>query len=457
VSDRAVELRRLHPLTPILGARRLIAIVGALGLGMFRDELDRLEWIWNALHGDVQVGVFAKGVLVLAGVAGASVLAGWLAWRVTGFAIVEDASGVSTLLYHRGLLVRQRRQVRLNRVQSVDVNQPFVPRVFGLAEVRLDMAAGQEASVQLAYLRQPDAWALREEILRHTSAGGHPRAPAGDDAEPAPAPDLLIAEVSTPTLIAANLVDGIAAWALAVVWVVALVVSGVVWGGPALVAALSGIVPVTLAIVAQLRRQTVSMMRDANFRLFRTPTGIRTNAGLTTTVNRTIDFDRIQGVRIEEPYLWRRLGWARVLVDVAGAGATAATEHGVSLMPVADRPAAVELVRQVIGADIAAPVFAPAGSAARWLDPLGSRFLGVALLESGAVRRRGRWRRSLAYVPFARVQSVSARQGLLQRRLALATVHLDVPKGSARWTADHRDHADAADLVRQLSGRQRGR
>jgi putative membrane protein len=109
----------------------------------------------------------------------------------------------------------------------------------------------------------------------------------------------------------------------------------------------------------------------------------------------------------------------------------------------------------VVGADIAAPEFAPAGGSARWLDPVGWRYLGVAFLESGAVRRRGRWRRSLAYVPFARVQSVSARQGVLQRRLALATVHLDVPRGSMRWTADHRDHDEAAELVRQLSGRQR--
>jgi putative membrane protein len=110
----------------------------------------------------------------------------------------------------------------------------------------------------------------------------------------------------------------------------------------------------------------------------------------------------------------------------------------------------------VVGVDLGAPELEPAGRSARWLDPLGWRYLGVGLLESGAVRARGRWRRSLAYVPYARVQSVSAQQGLVQRRLALATVHLDLPKGSARWTADHRAHADAAALVRQLSGRQRG-
>jgi putative membrane protein len=457
LSAPTVELRRLHPLTPVLGSKRLIAIAGAAGVSVFRDDLDRLRWIWDAVHGDVELGVLAKGVLILAAVAVVSVLAGWLSWRVTGFAIVDDASGVSTLLYHRGLVVRQRRQVRLNRVQSVDVNRPFVARVVGLAVLRLDMAAGDEASVNLAYLREPEAWSLRSEILQHTSVGAA-AAPAGEgghDARPAAPPDRLIGKVDNGRLIVANLLDGIAGWSLAVVWLVALIVVAAAWGASALVAALSGIIPVTLAILAQTRRQVRSVLRDADFRLYRTATGIRVSAGLTSTVNRTIDLDRIQGIQIVEPYLWRRLGWAAVRIDVAGTSGQGSGEHGVALMPIADRAAAVALVRRTIGVDLDAPQFAPAGETARWLDPLGWRWLGVALLDSGAVRRRGRWRRSVAYVPFARVQSVSAEQGVVQRRLGLATVHLDLPKGSSRWTADHRAHADAADLVRQLTGRPR--
>jgi putative membrane protein len=456
-AEPAVELRRLHPLTPILASRRLIAVAGAVGFGVFRDDLDRLKWIWHALHGDVEVGVVVQAALILLGITAVSVFAGWLSWRVTGFAIVDDAGGVSTLLYHRGLIVRQRSQVRLNRVQAVDVNQPLMARLCGLAELRLDMAAGDEASVKLAYLRLPEAWTLREEILRHTSVVGAAPVASDDLPRPQQAADQLIGQVSTQHLIVANLLDGVAAWVFAVVWVVGLVAAAIAWGTDALLAASAGVVPVTLAILAQTRRQVRSMLRDADFRLYRTPTGIRVSAGLTSTINRTVDFDRIQGVRIEEPYLWRRLGWARVQLDIAGGSAKADGEHGVSLMPVAERAQAIGLVRQVVGADISAPDFAPAGPSARWLDPLGWRYLGVALLESGAVRRRGRWRRSLAYVPFARVQSVSAEQGVVQRRLDLATVHLDLPKGSGRWTADHREHADAADLVRQLSGRQRHR
>jgi putative membrane protein len=447
-SDQAApepeELRRLHPLTPIIRSWRVVGAAGAVGIGVFRDEVDKLRWIWDALHGDVELSVLAQGFAILLAIAAVSVFGAWLSWRVTGFAIVSDSKGVSTLLFQHGLFVKQRRQVRLNRVQSVDVNQPLVPRLVGLAVVRLDMAAGDEASVDLAYLPAADAWALREEILRHTSAGVTPLTEKVVEGRP----DRLIAAVSTRQVVYANLLDGVGTWIFAFLWLVAIVVAGVIWGTTALVAAFSGIIPVTIAILAQTRRQVRSMLRDSDFRLLRTATGIRVSSGLTSTINRTIDFDRIQGVRVEEPYLWRRLGWARVLVDVAGAKGDG--EHAASLMPVADRRTALALVADVTGAELDSSEYTAAGSRAGWIDPWGWSFLGVALLDHGAVRREGRWRRTTSYVPFARVQSVSARQGLLQRHLDLATIHLDLPKGAERWTARHRAHADAAGLVQTL-------
>lgn len=445
----APELRRLHPLTPLFKSWRLIAGAGAVGFGVFRDELDKLRWVWHALNGDVELTVVMKGALVLAAIALVSALAAWLSWRVTGFVIVPDDHGRSTLLFHRGLFVKQRSKVRLDRVQAVDVNEPLVPRLVGLAAVKLDMAAGEGASVDLAYLSSADAWQLREEILRHSSAAVR----AAPEPAGTPAPESIIADISTARLIQANLLDAVFSWAIAVLWVVGIVVVAVGWGTTVLVAWLSGIIPVTIAIAAQTRRQVLDVFRDGNFRLTRTANGIRTSSGLTSTVNKTIDHERIQGVRLVEPYLWRRLGWARVMVDVAGGKDDDQT--GVPLMPVADRAVALALVRDVVGEDLANPVYEPAGARARVLDPLSWRSLGVSLLDGGAVRRRGRWRMSTSYVPYARVQSVSAEQGPVQRRLGLATVHLDLPKGAERWTAAHRAHGDAAALVVELGTRAR--
>lgn len=456
-----VPLRRLHPLTPLFRSWRMVGAVGAAGFGAFRDEFDKLMWIWRALHGDAEFSVLARAVVTLFLVALASVLVSWLSWRATGFAILQDGSS-GRLVFHRGLIVRQRSSVRLNRVQSVDVNSPFVPRLCGLAAVRLDMAAGEGASVNLAYLSRRDADALRLEILRHTSPSSSGAAstatpvatPSGPvQAEHRPPSDQLVATIATSQLVKANLLDGISAWLLFVGWLVLLVVGGFVYGWTVFAASLAGIVPVTIAFGVQLRRQVSSMLRDGDFRLWRTPNGIRVTSGLTSTINRTIDFDRIQGVRLEQPFLWRRLGWVRVEADVAGADQK--DSGGVRLMPVTSPAKALRLVEAVTGERLGDLTVAPPGRGARVLDPLAFDFMGVALLESGAVTRWGRWRRTSFFVPYARVQSVSVRQGLVQRRRRVATVYLDPPKGGARWEGKHRDVGEAAGLVEALAARAR--
>ncbi len=447
----AEELRRLHPLTPLFRSWRLVGLAGALGYGAFGDDLSRLVWVWQALHGDAELSLVVRAFLLVFAAALASVGLGWLAWRATGFAIVAEAGEPGTLLYHRGLLIRQRSQVRLKRVQSVDVNQPFLPRVFGLAAVKLDMAAGEDASVNLSYLSRGDAWALREEILRHTSA----ETPSAD-AVRTPATDVVIGHVETAHLVKASLLDGAGVLLSMLAWVVLAVVLALTIGWKALAPALTAVIPLTLGLLVALRKQVATILRDADFTVTRTPTGIRTRAGLTSTANRTVDFDRVQTVRIERPLLWRRFGWARVDVDVAGAGEAA----GASLMPVADDVAAVALASDVAG-EVIEPVggvaadwgsvLIPPGERARLLDPWAVSWLGVAVLEHGVVSRTGVLTRTLSYVPFARVQSVSVRQGWLQRRLGLATVYLDLPSGTSRWLAPHRDVAEAGDLVLRLS------
>ena len=446
--ERAVDLRRLHPLTPVFRSWRMLGAATAAGLGAFRDDVQRLQWIWRALHGDAELTVMMRAFALLAAVALVSGLLAWLSWRVTGFSIVRRPGEGATLLFHRGLVVRQRSSVRLKRVQSVDVNEPFVPRLFGLAAVRLEMAAGEGASVNLAYLGRSDAAALRAEILQHT--GGDVAVAQSVDA--VRRPDLVLAHVSTPQLVQASLLDGVGWWGALVIWIVGVAVVGVLYGAQAFAAAFTAIVPVTLALLLQVRKQVAAILRDADFTVLRTASGIRTTAGLTSKTNRTIDSDRIQGVRIEEPWLWRRFGWARAQVDVAGG---VSDNEGASLMPVADRPAVLALAREVTGEDLGAVPLVPPGARARVLDPRASRYAGVALLPTGALSRTGWLSRRLAFVPYSRVQSVSVQQGWLQRRLGLVTVYLDPPSGAERWQAPHRDVVEAAGLVRALTERAR--
>jgi putative membrane protein len=314
------------------------------------------------------------------------------------------------------------------------------------------MAAGAGASVRLAYLRESEAWQLRDEILRFTPTG---RSTVADSTRPPPQREQqLVARISTRRLVQATLLEGVWVWVLLFVVVLAGLGVGIGFGWQALLGSLPAVFGVLIALFVVLRNQVAVMLRDANFTLLRAASAIRISSGLLSTVNRTVELDRVQEVRIVEPLTWRWLGWARVEVDVAGARSDSSSPAA-SLMPVAESGEAVQFVDSVLGADLADPRVDGPGSSARWVDPLGYRVLGVTLLDLGAVSRRGRWRRTRSFVPYARVQSVSVRQGWLQRRLGLATVHLDMPGGVRRWTAPHRDASEALTLVNELVERAR--
>ena len=51
-----------------------------------------------------------------------------------------------------GFLFRQHRQARLDRVQAIDIVQPLLARIFGLAELKFEVADAGESAVRLAYL-----------------------------------------------------------------------------------------------------------------------------------------------------------------------------------------------------------------------------------------------------------------------------------------------------------------
>ena len=78
-----------------------------------------------------------------------------------------------------GLLRKQSKRVRLNRVQSVDVLEPFSARIFGLAEVKVTTAGTERSAVRLRYLSLPVAQQLRADLLGRSGGGdeGAPEAP----------------------------------------------------------------------------------------------------------------------------------------------------------------------------------------------------------------------------------------------------------------------------------------
>ncbi len=383
---------RLHPLSPLVragrGAVALLVVLLPTAFGGRRDP--------TALLTDA-AGV---GVLLVLGV---------ISWAVTRWQVADGVLRVET-----GLLRRSSQRYPLTRVQAVDVAQTGLARVLGLAELRLRLPSGSEhGSGRLACLRVREAQALRARLL----ALAHGRA----ESSPAPPEQLLVA-LPTARLFASILlsVPGV----LALVLVLSLVVLGVIDPGAAS-GALGGGAAGYLGIGTVLWRR---FNGDARLRLAEAPDGLRLSSGLVQTTAETIPLARVQGVRLVEPLLWRPLGWCRLEAEVAGRRTRdegqAEARRLRPLVPVGSRAQADAVLARVLPGAPWPSSGAP--RRARWKAPLRYRNLAVGGDAHCLVSRGGRLHRVTTWVPLAKVQSIRRVQGPVQRRLGLATVHVDV-------------------------------
>jgi putative membrane protein len=185
------------------------------------------------------------------------------------------------------------------------------------------------------------------------------------------------------------------------------------------------------------------------------PDGVRIRRGLLGTVAETIPVPRIQAVRMIEPLLWRPLHWCRLEVDVAGhlgrdhpEGSGAARK---ALLPVGRQDEARRLLAIALPAAAGWPALSKPPRRGWWKAPLSYHFLAAGHDGTLAVAVVGRLRRETTWVPLAKAQSVRLVQGPLQRRLGLATVHLDAAGRRVRAEFRERRQDEARSLVGELA------
>ena len=104
----------------------------------------------------------------------------WLSWRYTRFRV--DGAGVSL---RTGVIARKERSASHDRVQSVDISLPFIPRLLGLASLVFDVAGGSDSDITISYLKRAQAEALRDEILSYLRSGRQGRTTHAPEARPA--------------------------------------------------------------------------------------------------------------------------------------------------------------------------------------------------------------------------------------------------------------------------------
>ncbi|MFZ5847954.1 MAG: PH domain-containing protein [Actinomycetota bacterium] len=533
--------QRLSPLTPVV--RGFIVLVAA-ATTVFRD----------VAQGEIGPAAVMFALVLIGGA-----VYGLASWLRTTFWIEADELRVDT-----GVVSRQSRRIRIDRLQGVDIVQPFVARLFGLAELRMDVAGGNAREGSLAYLPLAEAARLKDLLLdRRAELGGAGAARAGV-AGPAGAtgtggqsaailaaaaggasqgigrptglgwPELAGVSTGSTSGVSTDSTSGVSTdsgsgvstpstgsghrlrqaqgtagstsgvrLATGLGWPDGVstssttggVSTGSTTGGgvstssttgaservvarielPMLLKSIaySGETVVMLVVIAGLligfgvagewvgigailpvvAGFGVSMFRrfsqNYGFTVSETPAGLQVKRGLFDLSRQTIALKRVQGVVVTEPLMWRRFGWARLDVSIAGYGTGVESEAAppTAVLPVGRRDVVHALARHVLqGLEPTEVELKPVPRRARWFAPIGYRYLGVGTDEQLVVAREGWVGRRTHAVPQARAQSVRLTQGPLQRRLGLADVHLDSPPGPVTARAKHRDAAEARRL-----------
>lgn len=439
------DFSRVHPLSPLLrGGLVLVALAVAAGRQLLDGGEGRVGWSW-----------WLVPVVFVASFVGAGV-----SWWFTRYRVGTDELRIDT-----GVLARRSRRVRLDRIQAIEVQQPLLARIFGMASLAIETAGGgSDSEVTLAYLSLRRATDLRRHLL--VEAGreggvdqGGDESDVRSDGDTAPAADELLHRVGPGLLLAAQLLrTGPVIAALAAV---ALGVAGGVVNAAGLAAtravtvgsvadgalSLAVVLPVLLGVATTVGK---GFADGYNFTVRRSPRGLSVRAGLFGVRSASLPVQRIRGLVITEPLVWRRLGWVALEVTVAGVVVRSDDDRrlATTLVPVARWADAWRLVEQVLpGLDLDAVDPAAPPAAARRIDPLAHRVLGLDVGEHHVVTRRGLLTRRTDVAPVTAVQSRGLRQGLLQRRLGLATVGLHLPAGPAQPVAVHRSADEAWQLM----------
>ncbi|NNB86625.1 PH domain-containing protein [Corallococcus exiguus] len=372
-----------------------------------------------------------------------------------------------------GVFTRTSRFIEAARVQNTEVLQPFVSKLLGLVEVKVETASGGKADGHLRGLAPEDAQALIQALQ---TVRGEGTATVLLPGEAAPE-ERVLSEAHLGGL----LLYGATALGLGVIAVVmgalheitetfhklllpwmeahwdAVAAPGMGWLA-ATVAALAGLFGLWLVSGAR------AVLQFYGFRLVDTGTHLRAVGGLITRRQVTVRRARIQQVVLDEPFLRRTLGFGSVEVETAGVRTgKEAADRAELLVPVVPTARMQELLREFVpelpdampfqrahpkallrarvravglSVLVAAPAtwFWGAWGAVAWLllpaQLLGAwfdwRFQGWLLTEALVVVRQGFWRRRTTVVQRSRIQSVRARQGPLERGYGIGHVRIDV-------------------------------
>ncbi|MBS3180165.1 MULTISPECIES: PH domain-containing protein [unclassified Pseudoclavibacter] len=373
------EWHRLHPLTPLLRVGVFVIAIGAFLINQSWQTITsflfpQLDEYSGAEYDPTNMVLRNEGWLlwVALGILAVILILGffsYLSWRFSQFRVSD-----TTIELQTGVLFRKSRQARLDRVQDINIQRPLVARIVGASKIEIGVA-GENANIQLVYVRTRDADGIRAGILQRASGAkrnerqaqahgyahaGQPGAPGSADGSPSapgygpagasgdsasqpqqkpPTAEQLrtraseffaqrVEELTSPELApgeaAPQSVVRLPPWRL----VVANLVNP--WLIVILVALIAGLIVTftfgfwwllfsILPLGAVFFAVTVGqILPSLNYSIAATPDGVRVGRGLLTTSNDTVPPGRIHAVQVSQPLFWRPFDWWMVRITRAG-------------------------------------------------------------------------------------------------------------------------------------------
>lgn len=449
---------RLHPLTPVLQGGLVVAgvvgfVVAALWetiilrailmvAGVEDDEIATTDSLSNLIDWAVSFGA----IVALAGLGGIAAI--WLQWRAHTVRMDDDVIEV-----RKGVIFRSSRRARRDRVNTIGVRRPLIPRLLGLAKLDIQ-AAGNDANVVLAYLPHATAQDVRAEILAGRAVGD-----ATEDHD-----DAVVTRVVDVPLFRylASLVVSVET----VVFAGALffTVSAALTSGE--IAAWLGVVIALFVYVAFLADR---FFRVGSFVVDTVDDDLRVSLGLLSTSVETIPPARIHALQVSQPWPWRLLGWWRIDANLAsspGAQVSKAPAHTV-ILPVATLGEVQRIVAlclpglaneehwtvirgamhrgyhhsmtedPIVRESIGSP------ARARYRIPLSFGVNGGLLVGDTVVLRTGLWIAKVSLIPLARAQSSGIAVGPWHDALGLSAFSVHSVSGPVNTTLPALDQGDA--------------
>jgi putative membrane protein len=379
----------------------------------------------------------------------------------------------------QGVLQRQYRSIDVGRIQQVEIDQPLVHRMVGLAVLRIETASeGGQTEVELNGVSRSEAERLRAALRPHARV--QPSDTTASDEASSDTPERRVLSVSMGQL-ALGAVTGAQLFALPIALLVLFEFAFDVgaeedvgqtvyqWlqeaGLPVLL--------LLLAALALLAAIGAAIARDGGYRIDVRGDDVVIRRGLLTQRETVLPRHRVQVVEVRQNWVRRALGVATVHVRSAGGGAAGDSSRRIQvplihlgadldrllLAFLPDRPTGSEfrshppaaLRRSIVHTTLRAVVVAgPLAVAARvlwqypdmtlvtWQVPavgaglllLAAPILGVAryrhlahaLIPDVVSSRHGALSVTVAHAPLRRLQGVTMGRSLFQRRLGLASL-----------------------------------